>query len=78
MPTNCHCEPDIQLLSVTELAKLTGLSQCTIRSKRFPSSTAYDPTFPKPVKLGGKTIRFVKTEILTWIENCRLGDGGVK
>lgn len=57
-----------QMLKRPELEKLTGLSRSSIYDRLDHKSKRYDPTFPKPVKLGYAT-RWRLTEIQGWIES---------
>lgn len=45
-----------------------GLSRSTIYDKINPKSPRYDPTFPKPIKLGGGAIGWLTHEVDDWLE----------
>ena len=48
---------------------VTGISRSKLYELINPKHERYDPTFPKPVRLGCmRATRFVKKEIFTWIE----------
>lgn len=48
----------------------TGLSRSTIYAKFTPDPKrprSFDPTFPKPIRLGAKAIGWISEEIDQWI-----------
>ena len=48
-----------------------GLSRSTIYDRINPKSPQFDPTFPKPIRLGAKAgaIGFIEGEIDAWIDS---------
>jgi len=50
-----------------EVKQATGQSRSTIYNKLNPKSPQYDPTFPKPIKLGARSIGWIEAEIQAWI-----------
>lgn len=71
---------DIQnanLLSYHDVALRIGTSASAVRGKLRKTAFGYDPSFPKPLKLGPRTVRFRESEILNWIEaKARTGING--
>ena len=66
------------LIKVEEVQKMTTLSRSSVYLRCQESSEQYDPTFPKPVKLGGKKSRasaWIKEEVQAWIDSLRDGGG---
>ncbi|ADU92429.1 helix-turn-helix transcriptional regulator [Taylorella equigenitalis] len=56
------------LLTIKEVQEMLSLSQASIYLKMNPKYTAYfDETFPKPVKLGGRSNRWRKSDLEIWI-----------
>ncbi len=49
----------------------TGLSRSTIYNKLNPKSPHYDSSFPKPIKLGARSIGFYAHEVQAWILSRR-------
>ena len=48
----------------------TGLSRSSIYARLKPNPKRpgdYDPTFPKPIKLGAKAIGFIESEVDAWL-----------
>lgn len=56
------------LLSYHDVALRIGGKASTVRGKTSKYAYGYDPTFPKPIKLGPRTVRFRESEIVDWIE----------
>lgn len=62
------------LLKRQEVERLTGLGRSAIYSRLSPGHRQYDPSFPKPVSLGGTAdrptcVRWVASEVSDWIES---------
>jgi len=60
LQTNC-------ILRMPEAIKRTGLSRSMIYYKINHTSKYYDPLFPRPIKLGLRSIGFLESEIEGWI-----------
>ena len=58
-----------RIVRVKEVVQLLGISRSTIYDKLNTSSKRHDPSFPKPVKLGGAAIGWRLSMILAWIES---------
>jgi prophage regulatory protein len=61
------------------IEKIDVLGKSAIYARLNPNHTLYDPSFPKPIKLGhGKnpTIAFLEHELDEWIENKTLETRG--
>lgn len=51
-----------------EVQEILSLSQGSIYLKMNPKYTSYyDETFPRPIKLGGRSNRWRKSDIEAWI-----------
>jgi prophage regulatory protein len=48
-----------------------GLSRSTIYDKINPKSPRYDPTFPKPIRLGGGAVGWLVHEVDEWLR-CQI------
>lgn len=46
-----------------------GISRSSRYDKLNPRSSRFDPTFPKPIKLGATSIGFIQSEINEWISS---------
>ena len=58
----------IKLIKVGEVLEILPFGKSTLFARLQESSAVYDPTFPKPVKLGGRGSWWVETEINRWLE----------
>jgi len=61
------------LLKRQEVERLTGLGRSAIYARMDPKHPQHDPTFPKPVPLGGSVdkatcVRWVSSEVFAWIK----------
>ena len=64
-------KPPIRFLRISEVEALTGLSRTTIYD------WSADGRFPRPVRLSGRAVRWVESEVLEWMdERIEQGRGG--
>ncbi|WP_431221655.1 helix-turn-helix transcriptional regulator [Serratia sp. L9] len=59
------------VLRIGAVAEMVGISVSSVRNRLNPKSKYYDPTFPKPFRLGltGKgAVGWDKKEVDIWIE----------
>ncbi len=56
------------LLSVHDVSLRIGRSESVVRNKHCKSAYTYDASFPKPIKLGPRSVRYWEFEIDDWIE----------
>ena len=59
-----------RILRLKEVQERVGLSKSTIYDRINPKSPRYDPSFPKPVKLGayaGASIGWLEGGVNDWI-----------
>ena len=64
-------KPAIRFLRISEVEALTGLSRTTIYD------WSADGRFPRPVRLSGRAVRWVESEVLEWMdERIEQGRGG--
>jgi prophage regulatory protein len=56
-----------QILRIKDVQHETKLARATIYNFLSEQSKYFDPTFPKPFKLGTRAVGFKKSEILEWI-----------
>ena len=65
--------PTIRFLRISEVEALTGLSRTTIYD------WSADGRFPRAVRLSGRAVRWIESEVLEWmderIKQDRVGDG---
>ncbi|MGC9386440.1 MAG: helix-turn-helix transcriptional regulator [Hydrogenovibrio sp.] len=58
----------IELLNLNNLVKMLNISRSTIYRKIKPNAKQYDPTFPKPIKVGQKAIRWRLSDVEKWLD----------
>lgn len=62
--------PPIRILRRNELASRVGLSRTSIYDRLNPASRLFDPTFPRPLKLGkgpNPSVGWLESEVDAWI-----------
>ncbi|MGX2041851.1 helix-turn-helix transcriptional regulator [Methylocaldum sp. MU1018] len=55
------------ILRLTEVMARTGLGRSTLYDKWNAKSPRHDPTFPKPIPLGGRAVGVLESELNDWI-----------
>lgn len=55
------------ILRRSQIETKIGLSRSSIYDRINPKSPYYDPTFPKPISLGGSSVGWLESEIDEWI-----------
>ena len=58
---------ELRILRIKEVATKLAIGKSTIYDWINPKSPRYDPSFPKPIKLGGNSIGWVSTMIDDWL-----------
>lgn len=59
----------IRILRFKDLSTKIGLRSSSIYDRLNKNSPRFDPTFPKPIKLGqSSAIGFVESEVDAWLE----------
>lgn len=58
-----------RIIRIKELTSLIGLSRSTIYDRLNSKSQRFDPTFPKPVKLGSSAIGWHLAAVQEWINS---------
>lgn len=61
-------KPALKILRKKALQAKMDIGGSTIHDRTNPNALGYDPTFPKPIKLGtGKAVGWIEAEIDQWI-----------
>ena len=58
---------EITILRQKQLRAVVGLAPSTVWDRINPNSPRYDPTFPKPVRLGTRSVGWLSSEIQDWL-----------
>jgi len=56
-----------KVLRIKKMNEKTGLSRSSTYNKINPASKYFDPSFPKPVRLGASSVGWVESEVDEWI-----------
>lgn len=60
--------PTLKLgISISEVASLIGYGRSSIYSMMKPGSKNYDPTFPRPVRIGVRRSVWFEAEVREWL-----------
>ena len=62
----------LRVLRTREVLEMTSLSRAAHFAKLDPKSKSYDPDYPRPLKLGARSVGYVEKEVLDWIK-ARMG-----
>lgn len=58
----------LKILRLKQMLAVVNISKSNAYDKLNPKSPRYDPLFPKPIKLGGRSIGFIESEIQGWLQ----------
>jgi prophage regulatory protein len=58
----------LKILKVHEVLEMTSLSRATHFAKLNEKSKSYDPDYPKPLKLGARSVGYVEQEVINWLQ----------
>jgi len=56
------------ILRLPDVKARIGVERSSIYAKLDPKSKQHDPSFPKPIRLGGRAVGWLDTEITQWLE----------
>lgn len=58
---------NISLIKISQLCQKLGVSKSSVYRRINPKDRFYDPSFPKPIKLGELTTRWIESDVEQWI-----------
>jgi len=58
-----------KVLRMKDVVNMCGLSRSTIYDKMDAKSRRYDPSFPRPLKLGISAIGWMEQDIFGWLDS---------
>lgn len=64
--TTYNQPPSMQALRIRAVCAYLGLSRSSIYNKITKTSQYFDPTFPKPYKLGASAIAWDRAQLEAW------------
>lgn len=56
-----------RIVRMKELSSLLGLSRSTIYDRINPKSRRFDPSFPRPIRLGLASVGWSLNDVMAWI-----------
>ncbi|MCX0428574.1 MULTISPECIES: helix-turn-helix transcriptional regulator [Aeromonas] len=56
-----------RVIRLKELLRLIALSRATVYDRINPKSKRFDPSFPRPIKLGAASVGWSLNEVMAWI-----------
>ena len=65
-----EAQSGLKIIRRKQVEARTGLSRSSIYAKMRPNPKRpadYDPTFPKPVSVGARSVGWIEAEIITWL-----------
>lgn len=71
--TPCKTSDDtlIRLLTTTEVLEMLSISKAYHFAMLNKNSRSYDPTYPKPIGIGARAVRYSESEVINWINSKR-------
>lgn len=68
-----HKRPKLpgKVLRLQEVLDLLSISKSYHFAKLDKNSKQYDPTYPKPISLGERSVRYIEQEVIDWL-NARV------
>jgi len=58
----------LRVKKTQEVLEMTSLARATHFAKLNKNSKGYDPTYPKPLQLGARSVGYVEREVIDWIQ----------
>ncbi len=59
------------IIRAKQFRELTGIPDSTRADWENPESPRFDPTFPKKVKLGPRTVGYYYSDVIAWLDSRR-------
>lgn len=56
-----------KVLRLQEVLDLLSISKSYHFAKLDKNSKSYDPTYPKPISLGERSVRYIEQEVIDWL-----------
>ncbi len=67
---------DPELLTAVQVAQLTGIPVSTLHAYAQRREAGLPPSGPAHLRLGPRRRRWLREDVLAWIDNCRVGASG--
>jgi prophage regulatory protein len=59
----------LSILRFKQMLAILNISKTNAYDRLNPKSPRYDPSFPKPVKLGPRSVGFIESEVQDWLQS---------
>ena len=56
-----------KVLRMKMMTEKTGVSRSSTYNKLNPANKHFDPSFPKPIRLGARSVGWLESEVDAWI-----------
>lgn len=56
-----------RVIKLQEVLNLLSISKSYHFAKLDKNSESFDPTYPKPLSIGNRSVRYVEQEVLDWL-----------
>lgn len=56
-----------RVLRLQEVLDLLSISKSYHFAKLDRNSKSYDPTYPKPISVGERSVRYIEQEVIDWV-----------
>ncbi|MAO68424.1 MAG: AlpA family transcriptional regulator [Idiomarina sp.] len=56
-----------KVLRLQEVLDLLSISKSYHFAKLDKNSKSYDPTYPKPISVGERSVRYIEQEVIDWV-----------
>ncbi len=66
----------IQVLRMKSAVKMLGISRSSIYNKLTPRHPSFDPSFPRPISLGHRSIGWRVADLNKWVCSKSVGELG--
>lgn len=68
MQSSFLTHPPVRVVGIKKVLEMTSLSRSTHFEKLNKRSKSYDPTYPRPLKLGARSVGYVEQEVIDWVK----------
>jgi len=58
----------MRALTTKEVLEIVGISRTAHYEKLNPNSSSFDPDYPKKIKVGFRSVRYLEQEVFSWLE----------
>lgn len=64
------CTPSLsRVLRLQDMLEMLSISRSYHFAKLDKNSKSFDPTYPKPISVGERSVRYIEQEVIDWINS---------